>query len=204
MAKKLNLTTIKEMKTQPIIYAVMYLFGALILLMLGLTIATKESKEGGTSTLNIGVGLLMALGGGGFCGYKAYSIVVDPKNAKTCNADYWNKYECVANPAGKDADYELNIDECKAQTNAQYKGYAGVWLTANTATTVDAFYISGDKTTVPLIADNSSKSGYVFTRKAKAIDDNDKGVTVTGVTSTRSACTTTTTTGTSPSSPRSP
>lgn len=176
MAKKLNFTTVKEMKTKELFISILWLIGAFILIVIGGMIASKEGAGKGA----IGFGLLIAAAGGGWSGYTAYTMIVDPKNAKTCNANYWNKYECVSNPAGTDADYELDITECKAQTNAQYKSYAGVWLKSNSSGNYDAFYIPGDKETVALTADNSSSKGIAYMRKAKANGDNDKGVTATG------------------------
>lgn len=189
MAKKFNFNTIKEMKTGPLVKAIFAIFGAIILIALGAMIG---GKGGGAAIL---FGLAIAAGGGGGLGYYAYKTITDPKNEKTCNVNFWNEYKCVANPAGTDADYELNISECKAQTDAQYKGYAGVWITSNSSSTsnVDAFYVSGDKESITTTSDTSSSGGRLFARKAKAKGDDDKGVTVTGAIS---GCTVTKSLGT--------
>lgn len=183
MAKKFNLDTVKEMKTKPLVFSILYIIGAIILIAIGAMIA---GKGGGAAIV---FGLLIAAGGGGWAGYTGYSMIIDSKNEKTCNVDYWSVYNCVANPTDKDADYELNITECIAQTNAQYKGffsskYGGVWLRSNTTNTsnVDAFYVPSDKETLALTYDSSTPGARLYIRKPKAQGDSDKGVTATGAT----------------------
>lgn len=180
MAKKFSTDTIKEMKTSALMKATLYLIGALILIAVGAMIGGK----GGGAAIGFGVAIAF---GGAYVGKMSYDMVVDTKNAKTCNVNYWNEYKCVANPAGTDADYELNITECKAQTDAQYAGffsrkYAGVWLRSNTSNTsnVDAFYIPADKESIDLTSDKSTSGGRLFIRKAKANGDDDKGVEAKG------------------------
>jgi hypothetical protein len=182
MAKKFNLDTIKEMQTQKLVYSILYLLGALVLLAIGAMVA---GKGGGAAVV---FGFLIAVGGA-VSGYTGYNMIIDTKNAKTCNAAYWNEYKCVANAAGTDADSDLNITECMAQTKAQYEGlfsrkYAGVWLRTNTTNTsnVDAFYIPADKETLDLTSDTSTPGARLFIRKAKADGDDDKGVVATGST----------------------
>ena len=180
MAKKFNFTTITEMKTDKLLRAILFLIGGLVLISVGAMIASKE----GANWIVIAIGAAVAGAGAWFGVYGAYQMVIDPKNAKTCNVNFWNKYECVANPAGTDAEYELDITECKAQTDAEYKGYAGVWLRSNSTNTsnVDAFYIPGDKTSLTLTSDPSKNTGgTLFAKKGDGKDD--KGVTVTGATS---------------------
>lgn len=182
MAKKLNFDTLKEMKTKELFISILWLICALVLIAVGAMIAGKD----GASGVVIGIGFGIAAAGGGWAGYTAYKMITDTKNAKTCNTEYWVSYDCVSNPT-KDADYELNVSLCDAQTKAEYAGflsrkYAGVWLTSNSSNSAnfDAFYIPGDTTKVELKSDNSATKGKVYLRKAKANGDDDKGVEATG------------------------
>lgn len=187
MAKKFNFDTIKGMRTDAILKALMWMVFSLVLIIVGGTIASK----GGA--FFIVAGLIIAVLGGGWTGSKAYDIVVDPKNQKTCNANFWNKYTCISNPSDLETDtVELDVTECIAQKNAEYNGYAGVWLVSNTVNTsnLDAYYISGDVTELSVKADKTAAGGILYAKKAVG---DDKGLKVSGETS---ACL--------PVSPRSP
>lgn len=179
MAEKLELDTVKNMKPSALLMAIIWLMGSLILIAFGASIA----GSGGKVYLILG---LVAVAGGSWLLYdKVYKAIIDPKNQKTCNTAFWNTYSCVANPTDSDADTETDITECIALTNAQYKGYAGVWLKSNTQTAssnVDAFYISGDTTTVALTNDTSTPGARLFAKKA--VDKEKKeGLAVTGTVS---------------------
>lgn len=161
MAKKFNIDTIKELKTSALIRSILFLIGAIVILAVGLMI----SKNGGTAAI---IGLIVGLAGAGWMGYTSYKIVVDPKNAKTCNANFWNKYECISSPTGDDVEEELDTTECKALTKAEYGGYAGVWLKSNTSTNtsnVDAYYISGDVTSFTATPDRTTSGSRLFAKK---------------------------------------
>jgi hypothetical protein len=167
--KKLNMDTLKNLKTETIIYVSLLLLAALLAL-------------GGGASIGGGAGAGVAvLGFLGF-GAGAYVLATNPKNQKTCNASFFNLTENVLNPAGSDADTELDITECLAQKNAQYGGYAGVWLSSNTSTTsgnIDAYYISGDEeTTVTLQPTGPSdpKKGRAFIKKGTKDDKGPKVV----------------------------
>jgi hypothetical protein len=173
----------KNLKTQAIINAVLWLFGALVFIILGTTLASKGKDNTGLMI----AGLVLALAGGGWAGYTVYKIVTDNKNQKTCNVEYFNKFECVAKPKDSDiSDTQADITLCEAQKNAQYRGYAGVWVkpAADPSETgnVDAYYIDGDKDKLTLEPGTSSSKGTIYLRKPKAKNKDDKGVTASGAT----------------------
>lgn len=135
--KKLELKTFTDLTRDNQIKVVLYLVGALILIMLGVS-----GLSGG---LNIGSGIMAAigLGGGAVTGYTGYNILIDPKNEKKCNAAFWT----VTNTIGFDKDdytSDLGTTLCKAQIKAEYDGYAGFYCVSNTETenTIDAYYIT--------------------------------------------------------------
>lgn len=172
--KKLNTDTLKNLKTMSIVYIVLLLLGVLICIGVAVPIAEKSAIAA----------LIIGLGGGAGCSYGAYAIAVNPKNQKTCNVNWFNVTENVLNPTGSDADTDLDITDCLAQKNAEYNGYAGVWLKSNvnakaTLGNFDAFYIPfGDdpeKTTITLTPSTGPLKGTAYTKKGSK---DDKGVTI--------------------------
>jgi hypothetical protein len=152
------------------------ILGALVAIAVGAMIG------GGGSTGGVIIGIVIAGLGGWFGGYAGYKMIIDSKNQKTCNANFWNKYSCVGNPTDSDADTETDITECLALKNAEYKGYHGVWLKSNTETStsnVDAFYISSDIVELEISSDQSTSGARLFAKKA--VDKEKKeGLKVTG------------------------
>lgn len=193
--EKLNFETVKNMKTSALLRAVMLLLGALV------AIAVGAMLGGGGSNGGILIGLVIAGLGGWFGGYSGYKMIIDSKNQKTCNANFWNKYSCVANPTDSDADTETDITECLALKNSEYKGYHGVWLKSNTETStsnVDAYYISSDVETLEVSSDKTTSGARLFAKKA--VDKEKKeGLKVTGAISGCDAVA-----AASPASPMSP
>lgn len=157
MPKKLEFQTFLDLTQNNQIKVSLYILGALILLMIGV------------SGISAGLGgvvlALLGAGGGGLLGYTGYKILVDPKNEKKCNAAYWTVTELVGFDPD-DYNSDLGITLCKAQLKAQYDGkYMGFYCASNTATvdTVDAFYIpSSDSKKFTLRASGTSN---VFTVK---------------------------------------
>lgn len=142
--KKLELQTFLDLTRDNQIKFILYFIGALILLMLGISGLTGISGEKG---MNIGAILIAAvgIGGGGWLGYNSYTLLLDPKNAKKCNAAFWAVTENIGFDK-TDSGYksDLGITLCKAQIKAEYDGYAGFYCVSNTETegTVDAYYIN--------------------------------------------------------------
>lgn len=167
--KKLNMDNLKNLITMSMVYIGILLFLALVCVAVGASLISSSPAIGG---------MIALFGGAGFS-YWAYTIATDPKNQKTCNANFFNKTENVLNPAGDDADTELEITECLAQKNAQYKGYIGVWLKSNTTTTgtFDAYYISGDSdtnVTIQPARPSDTTKGNVFIKKGTKDDPGPK------------------------------
>lgn len=153
--KKLELKTFTDL-TQDNQYKVgLYFIGAILLVMIGIS--------GISSGMN---GIILALLGippGAWCGYKGYTILVDPKNEKKCNAAYWRVTEMV----GFDPDdytSDLGITLCEAQKKAEYNGnYTGFFCTSNSETedTIDAYYFETKKLSI-----KTSGTSNVFTAKS--------------------------------------
>ncbi len=134
--KKLELKTFEELTRDNQIKVVLYLLGAVLLVMVGIGSITGGMKAG-----NILVALL-GLGSGGYLGYTGYNIFVDPENEKKCNANFWK----VTSNVGFDKEgmkSDIGTTLCKAQIKAQYDGYAGFYCEPNEddGTTIDAYYI---------------------------------------------------------------
>lgn len=133
----------------------LYLFGAFILLMIGIS---------GVSSGAAGL-ILAAIGipSGSWCAYKGYTILIDPKNEKKCNAKFWTVTEKVGFDTD-DYDSDLGTTLCKAQLKAEYNGdYTGFFCTSNSETedTIDAYYFETKKLTL-----KSSGTANVFTAKS--------------------------------------
>ncbi len=186
MAKKFSFDTIKEMTPDSLKRALLFLFGAIIILVLGVSIGSGVENSMVKGLLIVG-----GLVGGAVMGYQSYKIVIDKKNEKTCNAS-WTEYTNIAKPNDEELDTEEDISECTAKTNAYYKGYAGVWVkpaSSPTATNnVDAIYFPGDSESFNATTDSSG--GKIYARNADKKKDQ-KAFTVN-----REGAT-----GTSPSSP---
>lgn len=165
--KKLELQTFLDLTRPNQIKVVLYLVGALVLLMLGVS-----GLSGG---LNMGSGImaLIGIGGGSWTGYTGYNILIDSKNAKKCNASFWSVTEKIG--FDKD-DYtsDLGTTLCKAQIKAEYDGYAGFYCVSNTETenTIDAYYIN--MTDSKKLTLKSAGTSNVFTIKS-----GDNKITVT-------------------------
>lgn len=143
MGKKLELKTFTDLTRENQIKVVLYLLGALILIIIGATSLAGGFNVGSAAVAAVGIGV------GAWLGKTGYDIFVDPKNAKKCNAAYWT----VTNRVGYDPEEyssDLDITLCEAQLKAQYGDYAGFFCTSNTSsssssspvpTNVDVFYI---------------------------------------------------------------
>jgi hypothetical protein len=159
--KKLELQTFLDLTRSVQIKLVMYLVGAIVLLMIGISGLSAISEGGAVSGILGGVGL----GAGSWLGYTGYKILIDPKNEKKCNAAFWSVTENI--DFEKD-DYtsETGITLCKAQIKAEHEGYAGFYCVSNTETenTIDAYYITmSDSKKLTL---KSSGTSNVFTIKS--------------------------------------
>jgi hypothetical protein len=139
--KKLELKTFQDLTRDNQIKVVLYLLGAVLLIMVGVSGLTNINSGGG---INIGaLGLSIAgLVSGGYLGYTGYKIFIDPKNEKKCNASFWK----VTSNVGFDKEgmkSDIGTTLCKAQIKAQYDGYAGFYCEPNEddETTIDAYYI---------------------------------------------------------------
>jgi hypothetical protein len=177
MAKKFNFDTIKEMTPDSMKRALLFLFGAIIILVLGVTVGSNVENG-----MLKGLFIIGGLVGGCVMGYQSYKIVIDKKNEKTCNAS-WTEYTNIAKPTDEDLDTEEDISECTAKTNAYYKGYAGVWVkpaqSPTTSGNVDAIYFPGDSESYTATTDSSG--GKLYARNAdKNKDQKAFAVTVSG------------------------
>lgn len=157
--KKLDFQTFLDLTRENQIKVVAYLIGALVLLMVGIS-----GLSGGMNAGSIILGVL-GLACGGWLGYTGYTILIDSKNAKKCNALFWSVTEKIG--FDKD-DYksDLGITLCKAQIKAEYDGYAGFYCVANTESenTIDAYYIN--LTDSKKLTLKSSGTSNVFTIKS--------------------------------------
>lgn len=185
MAKKFEWQTFKDLQLKYQVYVILLLFLAIVLSSVGLVFLAGMSKEvpptnlkpeGGSKILPAKIiGGIVCLGLAALSGYYGYTMLIDQKNEKTCNAAFWSKTECVSFPTPTtDSIYEINVSLCKAQTKAQYDGYAGFYTKSNVTNLFDVIYLSGD--TESVTATNGSDTLYV--KKKQKSDD--KEITVTG------------------------
>lgn len=136
--KKLELQTFLDLTRDNQIKVVLYIVGALVLMMVGLS-----SLSGGNLDAVSGIIAGCGIGGGSWLGYKGYTVLIDPKNEKTCNSAFWTVTENVDFDPDDYTENEKDITLCKAQIKAQYDQYAGFYCRPNTETTntVDVYYI---------------------------------------------------------------
>jgi hypothetical protein len=154
--KKLNPKTFKELTQENQQKVVLYLLGALILIMIG--ISGISSGTAGLVLAAIGIPL------GSWLGYTGYNILLDPKNEKKCNAAYWTVTQNVGFDTDNYDENDMGITLCKAQIKAQYYGgYTGFFCTSNIETedTIDAYYFTTKKLTI-----KTSGTANVFTAKS--------------------------------------
>jgi hypothetical protein len=153
--KKLELKTFMDLTQENQQKVGLYLFGALILLMIG--ISGVSSGAAGLILAAVGIPI------GSWLGYTGYKILIDSKNEKKCNAKFWTVTENVGFDTD-DYDSDMGTTLCEAQLKAEYNGdYTGFFCTSNAETedTIDAYYFTTKKLTI-----KNSGTSNVFTAKS--------------------------------------
>lgn len=163
--KKVELQTFLDLTRGNQIKFVLYLIGAIGLIMLGLSGLAGMSGENGMNMVSVMLAIL-GLGGGGLLGYASYTLFLDPKNAKKCNASFWTVTENIGFDKDSINKSDLGTTLCKAQIKAEYDGYAGFYCVSNTETadTVDAYYIDMPESKKLTLKENGTAN--VFTAKS--------------------------------------
>ena len=152
---------------------VMYAVIGLIIIAIGGMVATT----GGSGPAIAG---LLVFAAGAYSIYYGYEILIDPRNERRANLDYFNQQSCVTIPAeylkdGADIDIVLDSMDTALLIKAEYEGYGGVYLKSNTSQfsvggTFDGFFIPKD-TKVHKVVRASGSSGadnyacFLFTVK---------------------------------------
>lgn len=167
--KKLEWQTFLDLTPENQMKFILYLAGSLVLLMVGISSISGVSQGDITAGILTGLGV----GGGAWLGSKGYNLLIDPKNEKKCNVNFWSVTESV----GFEEDglkNDLGVTLCKAQLKAEYGGFAGFYCTSNNETenTVDAYYI--DLSDSKKLTLKKSGTSNVFTIKS-----GDNKITVT-------------------------
>lgn len=182
--KKLELQTFLDLTRDNQIKFVLYLVGALVLLMVGLS-----GLSGGVNNIGSIIIAVLGIGSGGWLGYTGYNFFLDPKNAKKCNAAFWNVKTNIGFEKDQIKNSDLGITLCKAQIKAEYDGYSGFYCSSNTETegTIDAYYIElSDSKKLTLKLPGTSN---VFTAKTITVIDPPGSFTLKFTSATRDSVT---------------
>lgn len=151
--KKVELQTFKDLKFEAQLSVGSLFFFSVMFFIISITLLAgmrECTKINGIPECTFSTG---KIAGGLVCfglfiglGYWSYSILIDPKNEKTCNANFWKTTTCVSFPEIKeDSVIDLGTTICKAQTRAEYdNNINGFYARSNTADTIDVLYFSND------------------------------------------------------------